>query len=126
MFRENKKPREKTAIADMSQYSVESGRLSAERQYDNLLKERQILTTHKLELEQKLCNHKRDYDCPAGIVERRKIVEEINNIQKRLIKLKPTLTKLHDAKSRPIRPFAEVAEEMLIVLKRIEEVLKEK
>lgn len=121
MYRENKKPEHNQAIADMSQYSVESGRDDIQKQYYNLRKERSILTERKIELEKQLCKAKKESHSLGRVTDTRKaIVDEIINIQKRLIEIKPTLHKLHQTQ---FRNDGEILEDILGVVKQIAQAL---
>ena len=120
MLRETKAPESGEVIADMSQFSIDSGRLNMQQQYENLVKEREILKKRKLELEQQVAYYKKR--SPYGRIssvedtERRRIVEEIAEIQKRLIVIKPNMTNLHN---KLHRNDAEILEDILCVLQQI-------
>ncbi len=120
MLRENNTVKTGEALADMSQYSIESGRNSIQKQWDNLRKERQILSDRKLTLEQILCQNKLKH--PSGLmiagehISRIEILKELTGIQKRLVEIKPTLSKLNEELHRPMD---EILEEILSLLKRI-------
>ncbi len=120
MIRDDKTPQSNKVIADMSQFSIESGRLSIEQQYDNLQKERNLLTNRKLKLEQMLVNYKTKYPSGRGIAgehkQRREIIDEITDIQQRLVVIKPAWHKL---RNQLYRPQEVILEDILLVLKQI-------
>ncbi len=124
MLRDNT-PGHNEAIADMSQYSIESGRNSIQKQYENMVSERKILVERKLELEQSLSLNKPTLRTgPAGLlVTRKRVIEEITEIQQRLICIKPIMGKLHAKLEKNARSSVAVLEDILTVLKLI---LKEK
>ena len=127
MLRDNQVPESGEALVDMSQYSIESGRNSIQKQYENLVIEREILKKRKLELEKWLIGYK--IRTPSGLspsaekIERKKVIEEITEIQKRLMEIKPNMTKLH---SRIHRDNAVILEDILAVLKQIAERMETK
>ena len=114
-----------TAIAIMGQDSVESGRQSVEQRYHALIQERKILSTRKIELEQKLCQfkanlHKGDRIPSTQSRSRRLILEEIKGIQSRLVEIKPAWQKMkQELNEEPNRQQNAILEEILQVLKQI-------
>ena len=125
MLRNNQAPESKEVLVDMSQYSIESGRNSIQKQYGNLLTERDILKKQKLKLERSLIYWKSRN--PTGRtrgnehIERHKIIDEITEIQERLITIKPTLSKLNFELNKDKRQHSEILEDMLVALKQIAE-----
>lgn len=108
-------------IADVSQFSMESGRLSAEDQLEKIVIEREILKKRKGEIEKLLYNYKKRWPAGRMIAGRHKtrteLIDENMEIQKRLVEIKPAMKRLHDIVHRSSDV---ILEEILVVLNRIE------
>lgn len=117
-------PRKEQAVADMSQYSIESGRNDIIKQLENMQKERKMLCDRKIVLEKKLFDfrikHPRGLAVAGEHINRKEIVGEITGIQKRLSEIKPNLHKL----TRMLhRQTEDILEDILVVLKKIDKKL---
>jgi len=123
----NKQPQTNEVVADMSEYSIDGGRLTAQQRLEKILLEREILIKRKKELEGLICKAK--LKRPNGILNageqkaRLEIVDEIQQIHKRLAEIKPTKIKL----TNELQPQQGVIlEEILLVLKDIKMILRNK
>lgn len=130
MNRTDQRPHRGDATAIMGQDSVESGRHSIEQRYDALVQERKIISERKIVLERQLCQFKLDDRHggrrPAAVHQNRfAIIEEINEIQQRLVQIKPNMAKLNNEKDKETNAWqTNLLKEILSVLKEIREGLK--
>ena len=90
-------PKHREAIADMSEYSINSGRNSIEKQYKRIVIERDALKKELIDYERRLCNLKNDTRSLNTLrIERIKLTDNLAAIRKRLQEIKPIMTKLHE------------------------------
>ncbi len=140
MLRETK-PKKDTVLADMSQYSIESGRLNSEQQLEKVQKERQLLVDRKLEIVRLLTRKPDNYDkirrstaVKGGRQHTRKVLAVMRNfpgredlvnesldIELRLQEINPILKQLAQEKHlrENGRQQIDALEDILAVLKQI-------
>ena len=120
MIQHNTSSKTNQVIADVSQYTRDAGRLSAEQRLQKINQERAILVTRQKELQVKLLQYKTStpHGRTAGTakVARNRVLKELADIQARLVEIKPTRKQLSDQLHRDP---STILEDILAVLKDI-------